>query len=615
MIIQRLWKGQPGRYFCLSTKSSTGAWRDHFFTREQFNRLPKFIEENDDKDIYFCPHGFSEKRRLKRYAELPKLLWADMDDSDPRRAKVKPTVAIESSPSRYVGIWVLNDTMTEDLNKELSYALGCDKGGWDLTQVLRVPGTTNWKYNSEPKVKIVWSDGPSYSTDEIKKLIPAERRKKLNGANGHADTLNATELFRKVERRLPYWCRKELMNGKPVPGKRSEVLWKLEETLIESGLSAEEAFILLKVSPWNKFRGRRDEDEQLRREIDKVVDEKFDSTEEPTQDRLVFQSLDRVEIEELNWLWYPYLARGELTIMEGDPGIGKSYLAQIVSGFFCDGVKLPSPRPAITRGKVVYFDIENTPSTVTKKRLNDNNVKNQHNFVQCEEMFSIADPDALDEVDRALSIHKPALLVFDTLNTYLGGIDAFRGPEVQETFSEFRKLARRHNCAVLVLRHLTKSSKEKAMYRGQGNIAFTGLARIVLTVGRLPNDPKTLAMCVSKINVARMPKALTFKVTSLPDTLKYFDRSRLDFGDYVEATADDILSTVDKKKDDGSAAKTHEVAIELLEEVLDDGPLPLTTLMKAATRRSLSKDDLKKAAEDLGLSIVTRKGQEFWGLP
>jgi hypothetical protein len=177
VLITRIWKQQPGKYFFLATKSVSGRWRDHSFSRSEFSQVEDFISENRDKNIYFCPHGFTERRRLEKYAVMPNLLWADLDEADPKDIKVKPTIAIESSPGRFVGLWFLEDTPRDkQLNRRLTYFIGADKGGWDMTQVLRVPGTTNYKYQSFPRVRTLWIDGPIYTVRRIEAKLPRSKK-------------------------------------------------------------------------------------------------------------------------------------------------------------------------------------------------------------------------------------------------------------------------------------------------------------------------------------------------------------------------------------------------------------------------------------------------------
>jgi hypothetical protein len=113
-------------------------------------------------NIYFCPNVFSKPHR-RREVYIPSCwLYADLDDTEPIRndAELSPTIAVESSPGRYQGYWHVDKFLMRDvhdrLNKQLTYALDADKGGWDITQVLRVPGTINHKYAGKPEVKVLW---------------------------------------------------------------------------------------------------------------------------------------------------------------------------------------------------------------------------------------------------------------------------------------------------------------------------------------------------------------------------------------------------------------------------------------------------------------------------
>lgn len=633
MLVDRIWSQQPGKYFCLTTKSGSGKWEEHFFTKTGsdstygFDEVPKFLKDNQDKSIYFCPHGFSKPKRKKEYAVLPHLLWSDLDEANPSEIEIKPTIAIESSPDRYVGLWFTDGPVTEELNRRLSYHVGADKSGWDLTQVLRVPGTINYKYHSLPKARILWTDGPQYEVKRLEKRLPQDRA----SLGKSAEASDASDIYKEWERKFPAWVRRELLSGKPIPGKQSDMIWKLGNTLIEVGLSSEEVFVLLKASPWNKFSGRRNEDEQLEREIDKALNRHMQASRDKREregrererrgkdgDRLlIFRSMDEVEEEDIDWIWPSRIARGEVTILEGDPGISKSYLMQMVSKSICDGEKLPSDIKGfgghVVRGKVLYFDLENSAATVTKKRLVWNHVQNPENYVQIEEPFSISNPDALDEIYEYAEKVRPVLMVFDTINSYLGGADAFKGHEIATSLGEFKELAKRFNCAVVIVRHLTKSGKERAMYRGQGSIQFTGTARVVLTVGAHPEDPDQRVLAVTKINIGPFPKALSFMVEGKP-TPKDPYRSEFQWGEFVDFTSDDIISAPPKTgtsdKDDAKA---------FLKDQLEGGPVESRKLEKMAESRAISSRTLLRAADEMGVLRKSRgfghDKRSFWSLP
>lgn len=618
MLLQvKLWKKQPGKYFCISTKSASGTWVDNWFSRNEFDKIPDFINDNRDKDIYACPHGFSSKVRQKAYALDPKLLYADLDAADPRTLELKPTIAIESSPGRFVGYWYTDLECSEQLNRRLSYSIGADVSGWDRTQVLRFPGTRNYKYDTTPRVRILWSDGPTYEVHRLEKMIP-----ELKKVSGEEINDNASRIFKRYENKLPRWARRELIHGKPQSGKRSEVLWKLQNVLLEAGMSRDEAFDLLWVCPWNKFRDRANGVDQLWRELDKSLEQHFDSwsaKDEKEDDPTAFNPLPRsiadVEVENIDWIVPGWFARREMTIVEGDPGLGKSYFVQMIAMHLADGKYIPSETEYTPQqGRIAYFDTENTASTVTKMRLVENGIECQENYWQGEDPFSIDDPEKWNRVMEVLEDFRPIMVVFDTINIYIGGADTHKSSETQQALSEIKRIGSRFNCSVVVLRHLTKSKgSEKALYRGQGSIAFTGVARVVLTVGLSPDDSDTRVVACTKNNISKPPRSFTYRIDSLPDTPKLKNRSKLTWGDFVDLTADEIIAVIPTKNGD------KETAIKWLADQLSTKDLEGSRIERMAEARGINKSTLARAAEQLG---VIKKSEGFgkqkksmWSLP
>jgi hypothetical protein len=629
-LILGIWRRQPGKFFCVSTKSGDGKWKDTFFAPDEFGTIKDFLRDNDDKDVYFCPHGFNRRVRQKGEAVLPNLLWADLDFADPRKLDkaLKPTIAIESSPGRFVGLWVLKDQMNEALNRRLTYAIDADHGGWDVTQVLRMPGTRNFKYSSQPKVRVLWEDGKKFSVKKLDGILPKDDAETEQG-----EVLSAAEVWEKYEDKLPRWARRELL-AKRVTGRvdRSEMLWKLENVCVEAGMSLDEAFAVIKRSVWNKFAGRRGEDHQLRRELEKVVhnqftekpkgadkrhrksDEEESREEKEAKGRFKFRPMIEIERENLDFLWYPYFARGEITIIEGDPGLGKSYLAQVACGSIAKGKKLPCSQKGRGRGKgsIVYFDIENSAGSVTKPRLEDNGYGDLDNFYAVEEAFSIDDEDALDEIYEHLEEIKPSVVVFDTINTYIGKADSHKAAEVTQAMGIFKDIARQFNCSVVVLRHLTKGSGS-AIYRGQGSIAFSGAARVVMSVGVDPNDTETRAVAITKINFAKPPRALTFRIEERPK-----GKSAFIWGEFVDLTSQEIMDAASEARAEGRVGTGIQDAMEFLEAELKGHTLDAAKLKRMAEKRSISPKMLERASAKMGIEKkVTGKGlskSETWTL-
>lgn len=623
MLITQLWSTQPGNFFCISTKDGADRWKDHFFAPEEFGKIRQFLRDHDDDNIYFCPHGFNRRARQKTEAVLPNMLWADLDHADPKTMKPKPTIAIESSPGRYVGLWILKEPMTEELNRRLTYFLDADHGGWDITQVLRFPGTKNYKYKTQPKVRILWEDGPVYSTKKMESYLPPEEETVEAGAE-----LSAAEVFEAYESKLPRWARRELV-AKKITGRmdRSEMLWKLENACVEAGMTLEESFAVIKRSIWNKFAGRRNEDAQLKRELSKIVAHQFrekpqgkaklhqrsdyeESEEEKAErSRFTFTPMSEIKEEKIDWLWYPYLARKTLSILEGDPGLGKSYMAMIVAASIASGTQLPCVRKGKGRahGSVVYFDIENNAASVTKVRLTYNGFDDLGNYYPVEQSFSIEDEDAIEEIYEYLERIKPALIVFDTLNTYIGKADTHKASEATQAMNVFKQMATDFDCAVLVVRHLTKGSGS-AMYRGQGSVAFSGSARVVMAVGVDPNDADTRVMCVVKGNLAPLPGGLPFRIEA-----RKKERSEFIWEEYNSLTAQQIVDASTAAREEGKQGNSIQDAMEFLEATITGVAVELGKLYRMGEKRSITKKMIDRAGSKMRIKKKkSGKGEETW---
>lgn len=175
-FLERLRSDQPGQFFVISSKSpsSERGMRDTWFARSEIGDAMAEARElsAQGRNLYFCPHSFDAAKRQRLHAVDPHFLYSDLDAIDPTTLPHPPSVLIESSPGRYVGLWRTDKAASEHLNKRMTYACSGDKGGWDRTQLLRVPGTRNFKYDPAPLVKLRTTEGPSYKVAALDKLLP-----------------------------------------------------------------------------------------------------------------------------------------------------------------------------------------------------------------------------------------------------------------------------------------------------------------------------------------------------------------------------------------------------------------------------------------------------------
>lgn len=194
--VTRFWRhifgGQRGRLMVWTgMRNEDGSIPDETIKSNIFN-YPKadksaatwaLEKAGEGREIYFCVHLLNEARRIKENAAPVRALWGDLDEAPVPNGEFKPTAVIESSPDRFHCYWRLDAEIppktAEELNIRMAVQIDADPSGFDLTQLLRVPGTTNHKYEGSPEVKIADLDGAtSYSAADLDKLLPASEEPK-----------------------------------------------------------------------------------------------------------------------------------------------------------------------------------------------------------------------------------------------------------------------------------------------------------------------------------------------------------------------------------------------------------------------------------------------------
>lgn len=636
-FLSRLWRDQPGKFFCISTKSHAGIWKDHYFEKAEFGEIRDFLmDHRDTHDLYFCPHGFSQRNRDKEASVLGNWYYSDLDESDPKNfdeAWPKATIAIESSPGRFVALWRCDTTINLSTNKGLTYLVQADKGGHGPGKVLRIPGTLNHKYTDRPRVRMIWDDGPTYTEAKLTKRLPApDDEVDVSGRS-------AKQIFQAYYSKLSPANRRLYIAKNTGSSDRSTILHRLAHAFLEAGAEEAEIITVLKACVWNKFATRSNEMKHLEREVEKAVQSHFerDTTtkdgkakfrevngdDEPRR-KFIGKSLAELVEKEFDWVWWPFIAKGEITIIEGDPGVGKSFLTQAICGKICDGEKISSPRPSGLRpiqGRVLYFDMENSADKVTKPRMSDTGIKHLENFYQVEEFFSVHDDEAMEQLYREIGEFKPTVIVFDTLNSYLGGADTNHGSAAQQAINQFKLIARQFDCAVIVIRHFKKNrTGSSAVSGGQGSASIGGGARNILSVVRHPDADEykgwNVMFCSKNNNGDEFSdRGMTFKIEGVGKR-----RSKLVMGQWEEMDRDSVLaqSTVitnapkgaREKEDSGAGAAKRKAEEVILHFLSKGGEVEKSKILRMAEKKSISERDVVMAARNLG--VVMHKG--MWRL-
>jgi P4 family phage/plasmid primase-like protien len=230
-------------------------------------------------NVWHCAHLLTAKRRVKENAAVITALYVDGDGAQVPPDLPQPTAVVKSSPGRAQFYWRLSmpvpPEIGEDLNRRLAYALGADKSGWDLTQLLRPPGTKNRKYPDTPAVEVEELEKNAHDAGDLDRFLP--QLPKLS-RNGH--THDASLAVPPVElgpEALKVWRGEKPKAKGTGEVDRSASLMKIGRVLYDAGASPRVVAEALKerdlTLSYQKYTNRRDADEQYQVIADKLASE------------------------------------------------------------------------------------------------------------------------------------------------------------------------------------------------------------------------------------------------------------------------------------------------------------------------------------------------------
>ena len=281
-----------------------------------------------------------------------------------------------------------------------------------------------------------------------------------------------------------------------------------------------------------------------------MIFERKETMQEENKTKLKMIKMSEIQSQEVDWLWYPFIPFGKLTIVQGDPGDGKTTLILNLAAKLSRGEGMEEDQTVAEPMKIIYQTAEDGLADTVKPRLVTAGA-------DCEQILVIDESDKtlsmVDErLEEALKRTGAKLLILDPIQAYLGGgMDMNRANEARDMTKKLGALAEKYGCAIVLIGHMNKASGFKAAYRGMGSIDFFAVARSVLLVGRVEGEPNIRAMVQIKNNLAMFGHPKAFELS---------DDGFAWLGDY-EITADEVLSGIVPK------ANKMEQAKQLLREV------------------------------------------------
>lgn len=317
--------------------------------------------------------------------------------------------------------------------------------------------------------------------------------------------------------------------------------------------------------------------------------------------------LDELQPETVHWLWPGYIPRAKMTLIDGDPGQGKSMLTLDLAARVTTGRPWPDGAAGAPPGNVLIVNCEDGLRDTILPRLHalgaDTRRVHAYQGYTVEEKFVSLPvfPRDVPHLRGLIDRHKIQLVVVDPLMAFLDlAFSSINDQSVRRALLPLAVAAEETGCALLVVRHLNKTGGGRAIYRGSGSIGIIGAARMAFLVGRNPDDPDGRVLACLKSNLTTHPLSLGFRVATAPGSAG----AHLDWQGPVEHSADDLLSSPARKENHVDRAK------EFLKQQLQHGAVEVNEMLDRGRAAGLSQRTLELTIHKLPANgSVARRGR------
>ena len=312
--------------------------------------------------------------------------------------------------------------------------------------------------------------------------------------------------------------------------------------------------------------------------------------------------MEDVVSKEVEWLWYPYIPYGKITIIEGDPGEGKTTLVLKLAAALSRGLPLPCDDDKEYEPiHIIYQTAEDGIEDTIKPRLEKAGADCSMIRVidETDKELSMTD----DRLEQAIIETGARLIILDPIQAYIGAtVDMHRANEIRPVLKHLGIIAEKHNCAIILIGHMNKASGSKSTYRGLGSIDIQATARSVLLVARLRDKPNIRIMAHDKSSLAPAGDAIGFEMTE--------DNGMVCIGSY-DITIDELLSG-----NEGRGKKKLDIAENFIKEYFGSNKvIPSNEIMMEAAKRSIKRNTLLSAKKKLGIISDKEKAEDgtiYW---
>ena len=308
-----------------------------------------------------------------------------------------------------------------------------------------------------------------------------------------------------------------------------------------------------------------------------------------------------VELTPVDWLWKPYLPFGKLSVLQGNPGEGKTYFAMHLAAACTNGKLLPNME-RMEPFNVIYQTAEDGLGDTVKPRLIEAGADLDRVLVIDDSDVQLTLSD--ERIEKAIIENNARLVIIDPIQAYLGAdVDMNRANEVRPIFMRLGQVAQRTGCAILLIGHLNKAAGMQSLQRGLGSIDIAAAVRSVMFIGKLKHDPSMRILTHEKSSLAPPGASLAFSLG---------DEGGFRWVGEYDITADEMLSGIEPQRE----TKTQQ-AKDLICALLAGGKQVLSEdIDKAALERGIPGRTVRDAKRELGdalkSKIVEGRKKVFW---
>ena len=323
--------------------------------------------------------------------------------------------------------------------------------------------------------------------------------------------------------------------------------------------------------------------------------------ESPKKDSVKIIRMSDVELTPVDWLWKPYLPFGKLSVLQGNPGEGKTYFAMHLAAACTNGKLLPNME-RMEPFNVIYQTAEDGLGDTVRPRLIEAGADLDRVLVIDDSDVQLTLSD--ERIEKAIIENNVRLVIIDPIQAYLGAdVDMNRANEVRPIFMRLGQVAQRTGCAILLIGHLNKAAGMQSLQRGLGSIDIAAAVRSVMFIGKLKHDPTMRILTHEKSSLAPPGLSLAFSLG---------DEGGFRWVGEYDITADEMLSGIEPQRE----TKTQQ-AKDLICALLAGGKQVLSEdIDKAALERGIPGRTVRDAKRELGdalkSKIVEGRKKVFW---